>query len=127
MDTEPILNDNENFKDLTDLVSEFEELPKDLLSIYNASNDIVKQKMYDDMRSLYIRHTEWAKRDTDFTIEYLAGIYNTHLGISKKNFKKEPSPRKLNFVKYASIVLYFGFLLSFLFAFGYFLATAKIS
>ena len=82
--------------------------------------------MYDDLVALYIKHTEWAKKDTDLTMEYLADLYNTHLGISKKKFKKIPSPRKLNFVKFTSIVLYFAFLLSFLFAFGYFVAVIKI-
>ena len=126
MDTEPILNGNENFNDLIDLVTPFEELPTDIQKIYNASNDITKKKMYDDMIVLYTKHTTWAKQDTDFTMEYLADVYNTHLGISKNKFKKEPSPRTLNFVKYLSIVLYFSFLLSFLFAFGYFLATIQI-
>jgi hypothetical protein len=101
-------------------------LPNDLQTKYNNSNDLNKKKMYDDLLDLYKKHTAWAKQDTDFTMEYLADVYNTHLGISKDKFKKQPSPNTLNFVKYASIVLYFGFLLSFLFAFGFFLATIKI-
>ena len=126
MDTEPILSGNENFNDLINLINDFENLPNDLQAKYNNSNDLTKKKMYDDLLDLYKKHTAWAKQDTDFTIEYLAGIYNTHLGLSKDKFKKEPSPRKLNFVKYLSIFLYFSFLLSFLFAFGFFLFTIKI-
>lgn len=126
MDTEPILSNNENFNDLIDLVNEFETLPSNIQDTYNNSNDLIKKKTYDDMLELYIKHTAWAKRDTDFTIEYLADIYNKHLGISKNRFKKEPSPSVLNFVKYSSIGLYFLFMICFLFAFGYFLAVIKI-
>lgn len=125
MDTESLLTGNDSFKDLIKLNCQFRNM-QGYEDQFNKSDDIGKEILYNELVASYVRDVALAKRNKDATISNIADVYNEHLGISRKSFFKKRSSRPLVFTKYASVLLYFGFMLSFLFSFAYFLLTINI-
>lgn len=127
MDIDGELNGDETFDDLIRLNSQFQDLT-DVKRLYAKSTDEVKQKLYVDMVNFYKENTAWAKKMFDFTIGHIAQVYNDNLGLSKKHFdiNRKSSFKKIDITKWACLILYFGFMLSFLFAFGYFLTVVQV-
>lgn len=125
MHTENTLTGNETIDEMIDLNSQFRNM-QGVRELFDKADEPGKQQLYNNLVAWYVRDVGWAKRNLDATLSNIADIYHAHLGLSRKKFFREPSIFLLNFTKYTSIILYFGFMLSFLFAFAYFLLTINI-
>jgi hypothetical protein len=127
MDIDGELDGSETFDDLIRLNSQYQDLSS-LKEIFNSSTEEVKDKLYDDMVSFYYESTKWAKKDFDLAIKHIAQVYNDNLGIDKKYFdvNKKSSFKKIDIAKWICFILYIVFILSFLFAFAYFLTVVKV-
>ncbi len=127
MDIDGELDGDETFEDLIRLNSQFQDLT-DVKQLYAKSTDEIKQKLYKDMVNFYKKNTAWAKKIFDLTLEDIAEVYKNNLGLSKKNFdiNRKTSFKKIDIAKWTCLILYVAFMLSFLFAFGYFLTYVQI-
>ena len=125
MDIESSLTGNETFDDLIELNNQFRST-EGFKDTFDKADDIGKAQSYNNLVAWYVRDVAWAKRNFDNTMSDIADQYNKYLGVNRSNFFKAHSTKPLRFSKYASIVLYFAFMLSFLFAFGFFMLTINI-
>lgn len=126
-DIENRLTGNESYDDLIELIKQFINLNEEnFRNEYNNADNLGKTQLYNNMVAWYIGYVREAKKDFDWTKNDIAEAYNKYLGINKKNFYKQHSPKKLMFTKYTSIVLYTLFMITFLFAVAFFLLTINI-
>lgn len=125
MDTESLLEGNEGYDYLIELNSQFRNT-EGFKQTYEEADDITKAQYYNNLVAWYVKDVAWAKRNLDFTLTSISETYEKHLGLSKKKFFKEPSIFKLKFTKNTCVVLYVGFLVSFLFALAFFILTVNI-
>lgn len=127
MDTDGELDGSETFDNLIRLNSQYQDLT-DVKKLFDNSTAEIKTKLYADMVNFYKENTAWAKRDFDFTMGHIAEVYNDNLGLSKKKFdiNRKSSFKKIDIAKWACLILYFAFMLSFLFAFGYFFLVVEV-
>jgi len=125
MDTESSITGNETIDDLIELNNQFRNT-EGFKEAFNQADDVGKAQILNNLVAWYVRDVAWAKRNLDFTLNDIAETYNKYLGVSKKKFFKEHSVFAIKFTKNAAIALYFGFMLSFLFALAFFLCTINL-
>lgn len=125
-DTESVLTGMETYVKLIELNQQFRNLNTDgFIKEYNEADVVGREQLYNNLVVWYINGVRAAKEDFDWTKNDISEAYNTYLGIDKKKFYKVHSTKPLRLSKYACIVLYLTFMLSFFFAIAFFLFTVK--
>jgi hypothetical protein len=60
-----------------------------LMSEYNMMDDGAKQNRYNQMVDFYLRSVEFAKKDTESALDFIADTYSKFYGVSKRKFLKQ--------------------------------------
>lgn len=123
MDTENNLTGNESFVDLLNANRQFQNV-EEFETRFKNGDEESRKNLYNELVALYIKNISLAKQNLNFAISGIGKTYKEYLDV-KLNLKGK-SPSMIKFAKYTSIILYFIFMLSFLFAFLYFFIVVKL-
>ena len=130
MDTESNLTGKETFKELVDKV--FDGTGDDLSYLLQAFNDIddaARIILYNSVVDHYLKSVEFAKKDTDLALDFVADTYSKFYGMNKDKFFKKlksPSPGGSQYKRtlILTTIFYFIYILTFIAAlFTFFYAT----
>lgn len=123
-DKEFMETDPENLTNETDIKEVVRRIKTDfgedvsyILPIYEQVNDASKQYLLSDLKNHYKRTGEWAKKDFEFAITYVKGIYKTAFGLSQKRIEKlfnSKSTKKLKLWGWTTAVTFLLACLSFI-------------
>ncbi len=90
MDTESSLTGNESFKELIDKVkSGFGEDLSYLLPAFENIDDNARVEVYNSIVSHYLRCIEFAQRDTELALDFVADTYSKFYGKNKQKLLKK--------------------------------------
>jgi hypothetical protein len=130
MDTTSYLTGNETYPELVQVVKNgFDEDYTELITLYNNSDDIGKKILYDSMVTHYLKGTEFAKKDTELALNFVASLYAECTGTTKEKWLKKAERDNIG-AKYKWSLRIIGFLficyiVSFLAALFLFAASIK--
>ncbi len=117
MDTESLLNGNETFEELIKAVKDNCGDLSYLLNIYNTVDENVRSTLYNSVTSHYLETVEFAKKDTDLVLEFIADTYSKFTGYSKKKYLKEFNRnnvgKQYKLAQYSTAIFYFIYILTF--------------
>jgi len=120
MDTESYLTGKETFKELVDKVLDGtgDDLSY-LISAFNKIDDLAKGILYRSVVDHYLKSVEFAQRDTDLALEFVADTYSKFYGTNKEKFLnklKSPSTGGNQYKKtlILTTIFYFIYILTFI-------------
>lgn len=114
METDPDdLTDETDIKEVVRRINtDFGEDVSHVLEIYNQVNDDVKLFLLNDLKNHYKKMGEWAKKDFEFAMNYVKGIYKSAFGLSQKSIDKMFSSNSAKKLKFFGWTVAITFLLS---------------
>lgn len=91
MDTESVLTGKEAFSDLISKVKRNSGDLSYLIKTYDVANDEAKTILYKSVVDHYIESVDFAKRDTEIALDFIADTYAGFTGTTKEKFLKKLS------------------------------------
>lgn len=88
IDPDDLTNETDIKEVVRRIKTDFGEDFSHILSIYNQANDAGKEYLLNDMKNHYKKTGEWAKKDFEFAMNYVRGIYKSAFGLSQKKIDK---------------------------------------
>jgi hypothetical protein len=87
MDTESNLNGSETFKELIDKVKDgFGDDLSYLIPAFDKIDEKARIEVYKSVVDHYLKSVEFAQKDTDLALDFIADTYSKFYGISKEKF-----------------------------------------
>ena len=120
MDTESNLTGNENFKELvTKVLDGTGDDLSYLMTAYNDVNDAARIILYKSVVDHYLKSVEFAQKDTDLALDFVADTYAKFYGLNKEKFLnklKSPNPGGNQYKRtlILTTIFYFIYILTFI-------------
>jgi hypothetical protein len=129
MDTESLLKGNESYEGvLLSIKLGFGEDLSPMIPIYNNSDEQGKKILYDTAVNHYNASVEYARRDAELAIEFVADTYSKFIGVNKEKFLKKlkngNSAKEFKIFKILTIIFYLAYNLMFIATLFLFAASA---